>query len=221
MKKKFSSVIFLILVLVVSLWGCGEKTPSYPDMGDVNMPENAKTGENEDFSAQFDGEKWIFDDSIGSFAIYDKEVYEAGNPDKSCGNINAIVSDEYEGPLTQEDLDSMTKSMESMGMSGYTIKSKELKSLEGETVIYYESEVELTDEMIDFLVENGGITESQIEELGGREELKKARKTNQTGVCAIIDGRVVIFTGSYYSEDEKDDTLEAIKVLIHTGKVKA
>lgn len=169
------------------------------------------------YNAKYDPEKWTFDDQLGLFSIYDKAVFESGNPDGNCANINVVISQEYGGPITQDDLDSFMAEMESNGIAGLTIEKSELREFNGDPVMYYESKVELTDEMLDMLVDNGNVTEAQLTDMGGRDFLKESGKSNQIGIIAIVDGKLVIFTGTYF--EKPDELLEAMKILIKTGKV--
>ena len=42
-------------------------------------------------------------------------------------------------------------------------------------------------------------------------------ETDQLGISAIVDGKIVMVTGTYY--DNSDDVMEAMKLLLKTGKV--
>ena len=42
-------------------------------------------------------------------------------------------------------------------------------------------------------------------------------ETDQIGIYAIVDGKIVMVTGTYY--DNSDDVMEAMKLLLKTGKV--
>ena len=216
MKKRLLTAA-LCLVTVFALCGCGSDEPEYPVMDDPSEPDNMKEASFNGFTGSYDADKWVFDSSLGLFAIYDKLVYDAGNPDGQCPNVNIVVSEAYEGPLTSEDMDSLMEEMKNMGVTGLSVENNEMRTFNGQPVIYYETKVSLTDDDIDFMIENGNITEADLEAAGGRDALKAAGESTQVAMAAIIDGKIVIATGTYY--DNPDQVLEALKLLLKTGKV--
>lgn len=215
MKKKIS--VLLLCLLMLFAVGCGkEETPDYPSLGDVTEPANAEEASFGGFTAQYDADKWVFDNSLGQFAIYDKEDYESADAE-TVVNINARVSADFEGPFTEKDMEDLLKAMDDMGISGFEIKNSELKTFEGEPVIYYEAETSLTDDMINLLIQEGSITEADIEALGGRDFLKEKGSVKQIGINAVIDGKAVSITGTY--NESPDEILDAMKLLIKTGEI--
>ena len=102
-------------------------------------------------------------------------------------------------------------------VSGFSIEKNEMKTFDGQPIIYYETKAQLTDDMIDIMIENGSITESDIDAVGGRDALMAIGETDQIGISAIVDGKIVMVTGTYY--DNSDDVMEAMKLLLKTGKV--
>ena len=108
----------------------------------------------------------MFDSTLmGQFVLYDKEDYDSNSD--SLDNINVRVSEDFEGPFTEKDMNTLINQLNLMGAStGFKIISNELKTFEGEPVIYYEAETNLTDEMLDMLVEDGSVTEADLEAMG-------------------------------------------------------
>ena len=210
-------VFFLICLLLALTAGCGSDA-DYPVMEDIELPSDLQECTDGNYTAQYDQNVWVYDDSLG-FAIYNKEIYESGNPDGNCDNINVVVSQAYEGSLTEDDMNEIISQVESMGISGFVINMNEMRTFLDQPVIYYESSVRLTDDMIDLLIEQGSLTEEDVEAYGGRETLIESAATNQITVCAVVDGYIVIVTGTYYSDENKEMVLDGIKTLIKTGSV--
>jgi len=71
--------------------------------------------------------------------------------------------------------------------------------------------------MIDFLIEEGSITEADITAVGGREKLKNSGSVSQVGINAVVDGNMLAVTCTY--NEDPSEVLDAMKLLIKTGKV--
>lgn len=223
MKKKLSAgLLCLLMVLtVIGLSGCGGKDEDkaegseYPVMEKAEEPESAEEASYGDFTAKYDKDKFVFNTSMGQFAIYDKEGYESGSD--SIENINVRVSEAFEGPLTEEDMNTLMTQLKQLdASSGFKVTNNEMRMFDGEPIIYYEAETKLTDEMLDLLIEDGSITEADIQAMGGREALISLPAVKQIGFNAVIDGKTVTLTGTY--NDSPDEILEAMKLLVQTGK---
>ena len=218
MKKKVVLLLCAVMLFAtMGLYGCGneekEAESEYTVLEDVEIPDNAEEGSYGGFTAKYDPDKWVFNNVLNQFAIYDKEGYESGSD--SIENINVRVSGDYEGPFTEEDMETLMAQIKEIGTSGFEITHNELMSFNGEPVIYYEAETKLTDEMIDLMIEEGAITEEHIEALGGRETLLNMPPVTQIGINAIIDGKAISITGTY--NEEPEHILDAMKLLIKTG----
>ena len=92
-------------------------------------------------------------------------------------------------------------------------------SYKGEPIIYIERTTKITDEMLDLMIESGAITESQIESMGGREALLSIPETNQIQIYAVVDGNLMIYTGTFYDENSREETLDVMRIMIDTTKI--
>ena len=98
---------------------------------------------------------------------------------------------------------------------GYiTIDGYGLYTLYDEPVILTESTLQFTDTYIDEMIKLGGITEEQIEDMGGREVLLSIPPTTQVTLYAIVDGYMYIYVGTYYTEEQKQAVLDCMTVLV-------
>jgi len=221
MKKKLGMILLCSLMMfgLIGLAGCGKEEkaeePQYPVLEDVAEPENMEEVSYGGFTAGYDTDKFVFNTALGQFAIYEKKAYESNS--ESIENINVRLSIDYEGPFTEKDRESLISELKNINNTGFNITSSEMKTFNGEPVIYYEAETKLTEEGIDLLIEEGSITESDIEALGGREKLVSMPPVTQIGMNAIIDGKVISVTGTY--NENYEEILEAMKLLIKTGKI--
>ena len=134
MKKKFA--LCMVCLLMVLFTGCGDSSTDYPVMDDVELASNMAEASDGSYTAQYDADQWVYDDTLG-FAIYNKEIYESGNPDGNCDNINVVVSQEYEGSLTEDDMNEIISQVESMGISGFSINMNEMRTFLEQPAVSY------------------------------------------------------------------------------------
>ena len=218
MKK--TMIVCAVLALALLLAACGGAA-DYPVMEPVALDSlTLASAESDTLSAQFPEEEWVFDVSMVpvDFAIYDTETLldETGTM-----NINIMLSGQYSGKLKQSDLDGVVDELKNSDMAdGMNIEVSEMRSLEGEPVGYIESTSTYTESMIDFYLENSGITEEQLEALGGREALLNTPPTRQIQMYAVVDGNILVVTGSYYDDAAKTRLVDTMSILLQTVKVK-
>ena len=218
MKK--TMIACAVLALALLLAACGGAA-DYPVMEPVALDSlTLASAESDTLSAQFPEEEWVFDVSMVpvDFAIYDTETLldETGTM-----NINIMLSGQYSGKLKQSDLDGVVDELQNSDMAdGMNIEVSEMRSLEGEPVGYIESTSTYTESMIDFYLENSGITEEQLEALGGREALLNTPPTRQIQMYAVVDGNILVVTGTYYDDAAKTRLVDTMSILLQTVKVK-
>ena len=218
MKK--TMIACAVLALALLLAACGGAA-DYPVMEPVALDSlTLASAESDTLSAQFPEEEWVFDVSLVpvDFAIYDTETLldETGTM-----NINIMLSGQYSGKLKQSDLDGVVDELKNSDMAdGMNIEVSEMRSLEGEPVGYIESTSTYTESMIDFYLENSGITEEQLEALGGREALLNTPPTRQIQMYAVVDGNILVVTGTYYDDAAKTRLVDTMSILLQTVKVK-
>ena len=218
MKK--TMIACAVLALALLLAACGGAA-DYPVMEPVALDSlTLASAESDTLSAQFPEEEWVFDVSMVpvDFAIYDTETLldETGTM-----NINIMLSGQYSGKLKQSDLDGVVDELKNSDMAdGMNIEVSEMRSLEGEPVGYIESTSTYTESMIDFYLENSSITEEQLEALGGREALLNTPPTRQIQMYAVVDGNILVVTGTYYDDAAKTRLVDTMSILLQTVKVK-
>lgn len=197
-----------------------EAEEDYPALAAVPLDGlDLEEGGSDSLSAQFPAGKWVFDLSMAGvdFMIYDVETLES---EGNTININVIIAGDYNVELTQADLDGLVKEIGTMSASGMEIQSAEMRSLDGEPVIYMETVTRITEEMLELTIESGGLTEEQVEAMGGREALLSVPPTYQIQLYGIVEGKMLVLTGSYYDEADKDRLLETMTIVLETADVK-
>lgn len=214
------TIFCAVLCLALLLAACGG-TADYPVMEPVALDAlTLETGESDTMSAQFPAGEWFFDVSLTpvDFGIYDMETLTS---ETGTVNVNIILSGAYSGKLKQSDFDGVLKELKNSDMAeGMEIGVAEMRTLAGEPVGYVESTTTYTENMIDFYLENSGITEEQLEAMGGREALLNAPPTRQIQIYAVVDGNIAIVTGTYYDDASKERLLDVMNILLQTAEVK-
>ncbi len=109
------------------------------------------------------------------------------------------------------------ENFESVGYD-ITIEASEVRSLNGNPVVYMEVVTKITDEMIDMLIDSGAYTEEMIEAAGGREVLLATPPTTQIAIYTVKDGTLFSCTGTYYAEDQKQMVLDTMTIMLDTAK---
>ena len=112
----------------------------------------------------------------------------------------------------------MNKLVESITESfpNIEILNAELRSINGKSVIYTETVTRFNDEMLDRLLEQGVITQDDVDAAGGRDAILSIPPTDQITLYAVTGAYLYIYTGTYYEESQKADVLEALTVMAQT-----
>lgn len=223
MKTLFKRSTILALMLVpMLLAGCGEAvednngTENYPEMkvadySDVTL-DNAK---NSQVNFSYPADEWVVTGN-NPLTISWAETYGSNQ----AVNINM---NKVQGKAPSNWIEEITNQLESELTEAYgdsfTIEVSEARLLNGETVIYMEVVTKITDAMIDLMLEEGMLTEAQIEMLGGREALLSTPPTTQVVISFVRDGYCYMCTGTYYAEDQKQMVLDTMAIMIGTAEM--
>ncbi len=138
-----------------------------------------------------------------------------GNAD----NINIVVSEKIGRNLLQSDLpDFRAAFKEELTMYGLDASNMKMVSIGGIPSFYYDYYTQLTDEAIDFAVENGLFSQDVVDYYG-KDALKDLLQCYQVVGVASIDGTVIIVTGTYYDEKDKEEIVDIVNLLISNAKI--
>lgn len=151
---------------------------------------------------------------VQAFTITRKNP-EPGNGD----NFNIIVSQKLGRDLLPSDLPDFKEGYSSqVAMYGLDASNMRMVSIGGIPSFYYDYYAEMTDEAIDFAVENGIFTQ-EIVDYYGKEALKDMLQCYQVVGVASVDGTIIIVTGTYYDEADKTEMVDIVNLLISNAKV--
>ncbi len=217
MKTKHIALILLLIFAAAALCSCGAKE-DYPVLQAVSIADRTLTTDDyNNITAAYDENEWVMDESMGMYAIY----YMPAMEEDFTPNVNIGDTNEDLKALTPKIIDEINESQEALlAQNGTNILNAKKMLFNDQLISVLECETKVTDATIDFLIEQGMLTEEMIEMLGGREPLIAASSCRQTLYYAIVDGSLVIVTGSYDIEEvHKDAVLEQMNILLQTMTV--
>lgn len=218
MKRKLAVGLMLCLGMMT---GCGgSQTPQeevdHPAMELVDIGGmTLKTAENEDMKYQYDAEVWEQDEAVfNSLVTYQKGTLETEFPI----SLNAQVAGKYKERLTEKFMEESLAMLEQNAT--ITVETCEMRSFNGEPIIYMENFTAFSDAVIDEMIENGQWTEEMIEEAGGREEILRIPDSRSIIVYAVEGEKLVVYGGTYYTEDQKQMVADGVNVMLQTTEMK-
>lgn len=219
--KRILTAGILFCLLMGTLAGCGgsaeEETPvEYPAMElvDISGMELA-TAENDTAKYQYPADTWEpSEEVLNSLMVYEKGTMDTEEP----VSVTVQVAGERKKQLSQDFMEEVLKQLEKN--ASLTVNTCELRSFNGEPMIYMENSFTFNDEVIDQMIENKQWTEESIEKAGGREAILSIPDSNSIIVYSIVDGNLVVYGGAYYTEEQKQPVVDAINVMMQTTEVK-
>lgn len=216
-------VKILALCLSMSiLAGCGNDASKdvepvdYPVLEAVKLDEmELKTAEGGDMKYQYDSTVWAQDEAVfNSLVVYQKDTMETELP----VSLNAQMAGKFKGNLTeefmQESLDMLEKN------ASITVDACEMRSFNGTPIVCLETTTVFTDAVIDKMIETEQWTEEMVEEAGGREAVLAIPDSRAIVVYGVAEGQLVVYGGTYYTEDQKQMVADAVNVMLQTTEIK-
>ena len=213
--RKYASLLALLLCLGL-LAGCGSQPAvDYPELAAVDTSAmELESAENSSLKVSFPKGDWVAEPNTDPLTIYYRETADSDY----TVNVNAQVSQAYDGTLSESDKDDLVDSIAAEGPFMNITEAKVL-SLNGSPVIYMEETLSFTDETVDWMLDNGAWTEAWLEQMGGREAITAIPDTDQLLLYAVVDGQLCIYTGTYYEEGQKATVLEALTLMVQTTEI--
>lgn len=179
------------------------------DYSDVAL----ETAGNSQFSCSYPTDGWMAVEG-NPVQIYWEETIGSGQ----AVNITMSLASTSKAPDDYDWIEDMLSQLEDGALEGFaiTVESIEPRLLNGEAVVYAELVTQITDEMIDLMIEEGVYTEEAIENAGGREVLLSIPPTTQISITAKQGGYLYTCTGTYYDQEQKQMVLDTMAIVIGT-----
>ena len=214
MKRKFfAAAAAVCLTLCLILAGCGAVSEEdYPPLEKVDLSSmTLETVGNSTFSVQYPAGKWTGSDGTSPLIIYYSDTLGTGE----AVNINVQQSGTYSGKFTEKYMNKLTDGI-TESFPNIEILRAELRSINGRSVICTETVTRFNDEMLDLLLEQGVLTQADIDNAGGRDVILSIPPTDQITLYAVTGAYLYLYTGTYYEESQKADLLQAMTVMAQT-----
>ncbi len=219
MKRKTILLAALAAMLLALLCACGgNSTPAedtnYPAMEAVDLGTmELGLASNSTMSAQYNADEWYGEDVSGLLTFYYLPTVDTDR----LTNVNAQKLAQFDDVLDSKMAQELEKNLSS-NYAYLSVGKTEMKTLNGTPVIYMDGTFSFTEEVIDFMLKDGGWTQEDIDALGGREAILALPETNQAYLYVVKDGWLYLFTGTYYAADQSAAVLECMTVLAQTAQ---
>ena len=212
-RKYFAAAAAVCLTLCLILAGCGAVSEEdYPPLEKVDLSSmTLETVGNSTFSVQYPAGKWTGSDGTSPLIIYYTDTLDTGE----AVNINVQQSGTYSGKFTEKYMNKLTDGI-TESFPNIEILRAELRSINGRSVICTETVTRFNDEMLDLLLEQGVLTQDDVDAAGGRDAILSIPPTDQITLYAVTGAYLYIYTGTYYEESQKADLLQAMTVMAQT-----
>ena len=159
---------------------------------------------------------WVLSesDTIQGYLLIQRANPTAGD------NISIMVSEYLGRDFEDPDVTDFTESFgEQAATLGYDITTQPMMVLvDGNRAMYYDYDVNATEEMLDLTIETGALPQ-EIVDLLGREYVMQLLSCHQAGIMRVIDGNIVLVTGTYYDPAVKDEIVDILQLMSLNAKI--
>ena len=212
--RKYLSLLAALLCLGL-LAGCGsEPATDYPELAaaDVSAYELA-SAQNADLKVSFPAETWTADPDSDPLTVY----YTDPAGDSFGANVNIQLGGD-DTSISEAYKDALVEAIGEQSPFLHVNKAQVMR-LGEDPVVYLENTVTIDDAAIDFMIESGVWTEDWVTEQGGREVFLAIPDTESLSLYAPCGDQMLIYTGSYYDDEQKDAVLEAMTIMAQTAEI--
>lgn len=210
MKKK--TALLLAACIFMLLTACsGEKIPEYEELTAAPDSMELTSLQNSLIKVSYPKDDWIGQPMTDPLFV----LYADTAEDEYGVNFNVRYSVDWEDQITQEDLETIRQELQEQ-FPAITLKTAEMRQIQGRPVGYVEYADIITDERIDSMLEEGEWTEEWIESIGGRETLLQIPESEVITLYAVTDGHLILYTGCYTEERHRQPLLDAMAAAVAT-----
>ena len=172
-----------------------------------------ESAENSSLKVSFPKADWVAEPNTDPLTIY----YAATLDEELSVNINVQLGGD-DTSISEAYKDALVEAIGEQSPFLHVNKAQVMR-LGEDPVVYLENTVTIDDATIDFMIESGVWTEDWVTEQGGREAFLAIPDTDSITLYAPCGDQMLIYTGSYYSDDQKDAVLEAMTIMAQTAEI--
>ncbi len=213
MLKKYFFIIISIF-LIFSLTACGKKQEAVP-MESINIDFNTDTVTNDTLTFEYPSDEWVVGESISP--VIKIVLYFTGDNATEGTNINVGTSAPSK-EITLDDYVALMPMQLEKSSPGTKVSLSELRTINDMEIGYMEMNTKITEDAINYGLEQGIFTEQTIEDAGGKEAFLNQPEVKQIQMSLYIGGNLTNITGTYYNDNEKEDVLKAMSTMVQTVK---
>lgn len=222
--KKIIASILALTALTSAMVGCSSGKSDVNSALPANYSELKKVDTEYFGETTYDGIKivynthnWVETDlGYNTFTLFKRDEMSGDN----VANITFANSDSIPSGMTiNQYLSELKSSLGDLSTTGTTIYNEQIMKLDGFEVAYLENTIEITDAMLDSMIELGIFTEEMIELSGGRDVITSIEPTKQVSIGRIVGEKAYTFTGTYYNNDSKQDVIDGIVAILQNIEI--
>lgn len=213
--RKYLSLLAAALLCLGLLAGCGsEPGVDYPELPATDTSAlELESASNSSLKVSFPKADWVADPNTDPLTVY----YAATLEDNLTANINVQLGGD-DTNISEAYKDALVEAIGEQSPFLHVNKAQVMR-LGEDPVVYFENTVTFDDATIDFMIDSGVWTEDWVAQQGGREVFLAIPDTESITLYAPCGDQMLIYTGSYYSDDQKDAVLEAMTIMAQTAEV--
>ena len=212
LKKYFYIVISIFLIF--SLTACGKKQEAVP-MASINIDFNTDTVTNDTLTFEYPSDEWVVGESISP--VIKVILYFTGENAAENTNISVGTSAPSK-EITLYDYVALMPLQLEKSSPGTKVSLSEVRVINDMEIGYLEMTTKITEDEMNYGLEQGIFTEESIEDAGGKEAFLNQPEVKQIQMSLYIGGNLTNITGTYYNDNEKEDVLKAMCTMVQTVK---
>lgn len=214
MTKKLKAILFS-LFLIFSLVGCNKTEPI--SMNPINIDFNVKTVDNGTITFNYPIDEWeeapSFNPDLIKILLYPKNDLE------KTTNITVGITAESTN-LTLDDYVKLLPSQLEKSSPGTKVTVAELRKINDIEVSYIELNTKITEEAMEYGLQNGIFSQENIEALGGKEAFLNQPEKKQIQMSVSFNDRITNITGTYEDDKNRETVLKAMTTMVQTSTLK-
>ncbi len=214
MTKKLTAILFS-LFLIFSLVGCNKTEPI--SMNPINIDFNVKTVDNGTIAFNYPTDEWEESPSFNPDLI--KILLYPRNDLEKTTNITVGITAESTN-LTLDDYVKLLPSQLEKSSPGTKVTVAELRKINDIEVSYIELNTKITEEAMEYGLQNGIFSQENIEALGGKEAFLNQQEKKQIQMSVSFNDRITNITGTYEDDKNRETVLKAMTTMVQTSTLK-